>query len=226
MGEDGAPAAKAGEGAGKNVNLASIGMLIGPLLAAMGGLALTGTIGRVQRDYPEWLSIAIGMVVFSGVLWVAASTLTAPGEGEKRRRIDFVLRGISLVLAGTGFVLALDLGVHAANNEPRPQISPIWSERELTVHVTVPNLSSTRRLGYQVDLVERGTIAETIYQSYVGPDADGNVDQTVVVPLPDRGEYREIGITAYTGETKPPCRGAEPDPDGEAGAACMVLTPP
>src|ERR1700733_2849745 len=88
-------------GSSAGVSLASIGMLIAPLVAAMAALALTGTIGRVQRDEPLGISISIGLVIASGVFWVAASTFTAPAkEGEKRSSADIVLRSISIVLAG------------------------------------------------------------------------------------------------------------------------------
>jgi hypothetical protein len=210
-------------------SVASIGLLITPLLAAMGGLALTGTIGRVQRDYPECLSVAIGMVVLSGVLWVAASNFTAPKADGKRSTLDYVFRSLSLFLAGAGFIVAMILAVETANNEPRPEITTALSESgdEITVTVTVPNLSSTRRLAYQVDLVEQGSIVETIYQAYVGPDSEGNVDQTAVVKLPVRNDYGEIGVTAYTGKERPrDCEGSDPDPNAENGAACVVLAVP
>jgi hypothetical protein len=89
------------------VGLSSIGLLVAPLIAALAGLALTGTIGRVQRDEPLGLSIAIGLVIASGALWVIASNVTAPETGKKRGTADILLRVFSVAFAAGGFILAL-----------------------------------------------------------------------------------------------------------------------
>ncbi|HEY4779232.1 MAG TPA: hypothetical protein VIH47_06545 [Solirubrobacterales bacterium] len=206
-------------------------MLIAPLVAAMAALALTGTIGRVQRDEPLGISISIGLVIASGVFWVAASTFTAPAkEGEKRSSADIVLRSISIVLAGLGFVLALALAVSTANNEPRPQISPTLSEdgSKLTTKISASNLPTDQRLAFRIDLLRNRDTVGNVYQAYVGPNSDGDIEQTVTLPLP-QGDYTEIGIKAYTGTTSPSCDdfgAVRENATFGSGTGCVIMTLP
>jgi hypothetical protein len=219
---------KTGESSG-SVSLSSIGLLVAPLIAALAGLALTGTIGRVQRDDPLGLSIAIGLVVASGAFWVLASNLTAPAAGAKRGTLDILLRVVSVVLAAAGFILALAVAVATANNEPRPQISANLSadRTSLTSHVTASNLPTNNRLAFRVDLLN-GSNDQPLYRAYVGPNSDGDVDQTITTPLPASG-YSEIGIKAYTGTTSPSCddfSAVREDATIGSGTGCVIITLP
>jgi hypothetical protein len=226
--QNGAPPAAGGTSDGTSIT--SIGLLVAPLLTILAGLAATGTIGRVQRESPLGLSIAIGMVIFAGVVWVAASTFTAPKSGDDRSKTDIVLRSVALGLAGIGFILALAVAVATANNEPRPQISPSLSEdgTKLTTHVTTSGLPTDQRLAFKVDLLSRGQVVGQVYQAYVGPDTDGDVDQTITTPLPTSG-YTEIQIKAYTGTTSPACDDftqVREDATFGSGTGCVILTLP
>jgi hypothetical protein len=186
--------------------IATIGMLVGPLIAALGGLALTGTIGRVQRDDPLGISIAIGLVIVAGVLWVAAETFTAPKANQNRSTLDIVLRSVAFVFAAAGFILALAVAVATANNEPRPKITPTLSEDggKLTTHVTASNLPTNHRLAIRINTLKDEEFLSTRYRAYVGPDSDGNVDQSVTIPLPE-GDFTEIEIKAFTGTDSASC---------------------
>lgn len=216
----------------KSVNLASIGVLVAPLLAAMGGLALTGTIGRVQRDEPLLMSVAIGLVILSGALWVAASTFTAPNDNTKKRsKSDIALRVISITLAVIGSALALGVAVFTANNNPRPQISSALSEdgTRLTTKIKASNLATDRRLAFQIVPLQGEETVGSIYRAYVGPDSDGNVEQTVSTPLPAGNNHNAIGIKAYTGTVAPPCDDfsvVRRDETFGSGAGCVILTIP
>ncbi|MDQ3725532.1 MAG: hypothetical protein M3335_06550 [Actinomycetota bacterium] len=200
-----------------------------PLIAAMGGLVLTGTIGRVQRDEPELLSLAILLVVVSGVLWVAAPSF----EGAKiikRWRADVAAKRWAFVFGGIGFMLALGIAVNSADNSPRPRLIPTLSEdgSKLTTTIEASNLPSDRRLAFRIDLLRQRQTVGHVYEAYVGPDGDGNVNQTITVPLPESG-YTEIGVKAYTGTSAPGCDDfAEvlDDDDLLSGTACAVITIP
>jgi hypothetical protein len=207
--------------------LTSIAMLVAPLIAALGGLALTGTIGRVQRDEPFWFSFAIGLVIASGVLWVMASTFTAPKTSDKRSTWDIVLRSIAFALAGAGFVIALVVAVTTANNESRPQVSATVSDdgTKLTTHVTASSLPSNDRLAFRIDLLKGGEPAGALYRAYVGPNSDGSVDQTITTLLPP-GKYEEIGVQAYTGTTTPSCDDfalVRSESTFGSGTGCVIL---
>lgn len=205
-------------------------MLVAPLIAALGGLALTGTIGRVQRDYPGWLSVAIGLVVASGAVWVLASTLTAPEQGKKRGALDIILRILSVFLAAAGFILALELAVSTANNEPRPQLSAILSEdhSKLTTTVAASDLPSNHRLAFRIELLANSSLVQPLYQAYVGPNSDGNVEQTITTPLPPAG-YNEISVKAYTGTTAPTCddfSAVRENATIGSGTGCVIVSLP
>lgn len=212
------------------ISLASIGLLVTPLLAILGGLALTGTVGRVQRDEPFWFSVAIGLVLFSGAAWVAADTLTAPQGSASRSWTDKIIRLVSLGAALGGFVLALTIAVASANNESRPQITPTLSadRTTLTTHVTASNLPTDNRLAFRIDLLRESKTIIHLYQSYVGPNSDGDVDQTITTRLP-RGGFEEIGIKAYTGTTSPSCDDfseVQEDSTFGSGTGCVIITLP
>ncbi len=224
------PPADGSSGNSGAASLTSIGMLVAPLIAALAGLALTGTIGRVQRDEPVLFSVAIGLVIASGVLWVAAETFTAPKTGESRNTPDIVLRSIAFLFAGAGFIIALAAAVATANNESRPQISSLVSDdgAKLTTHVTASNLRSDHRLAFRIDLLQDGKPTGSLYRAYVGPNSDGTVDQTVTNLLP-AGKYDEIGIKAYTGTTSPGCddfKAVKETATFGSGTGCVIMRVP
>lgn len=216
------------DGAG---GLTAIGMLVAPLIAAMGGLALTGTIGRVQRDEPTGFCIALALVIASGVLWVAAPN--APDwKIRKKLPLSTATKGIAFVLGGIGFVAALALAVNTANNAPRPQITPtlVLSDGggKLTTEIEASNLATDRRLAFRVDLLRRMEVVGHVYESYIGPDGDGNIDETVTVALP-KSNYTEVGVKAYTGTTSPNCDDFSLVRDNDqflTGTGCVIITLP
>lgn len=210
-------------------NIGSIGMLIAPLIAAMGGLALTGTIGRVQRDEPLGLCIALSLVVASGVLWVAATSFPS-WELGKRIHFSSFAKGAAFIAALAGFALALILAVNTADNTPRPQITPTLSEdgSKLTAKVTASNMPTDQRLVVRIDLLEGRQALAPIYESYMGPDGDGNIDQTVTIPLPKSG-YTEVGVMAHTGDREAKCDDFEAVAANEefrTGTGCVIITLP
>lgn len=227
----------------KGLGLTAVAMLVVPLLTAVSGLALTGTIGRVQRDEPKYFAIAIGLVIAAGTVWVLASALTAPRHGESRSLWDILLKLLALSLAAGGFVLAISAAIDAANNEPRPQITSTLSEdgTELTVNVKASNLATEKRLAIRVDLLsQEGSVGEA-YEAYIGPDGDGSIDHTVTVALPKSG-YSRIGVRAHTGSSEPKCVRTEEEQremeeaesenkkadeeDRVSGTGCVIITLP
>jgi len=215
----------------KETSLVSIGVMIASVVAALGLLTITGTVGRVQREDPTLFSIALGLVLFAGALWLAASTFTAPARvRETRSTLDVVLRGLAILAGLVGFALSLDLAVGTANNEPRPEITPTLNvkKHELTTEITASSLPTNHRLAFRVDLLDRGELVGHVYQAYVGPNADGNVNQTITTLLPTQG-YTEIEVKAYTGTTSPQCDDFEQilnDKTFGSGTGCVIITLP
>ena len=207
--------------------IAGVAILVAPLITAVSGLALTGTIGRVQRDAPDLLSIAIGFVIVAGTLWVVASTFTAPKAGENHSKRDLALRWVALGFAALGFLFAILAAISTANNEPRPRITPTLSDdrSELTLEIETSSLSTERRLAVRVDLLDEHGPVGQVYEAYVGPDEDGNVDYTVTLPLPASG-YTRIGAMAYT-EEEPICdRFVRAVDDSKPGTGCVIISLP
>jgi hypothetical protein len=67
-----------------------------------------------------------------------------------------------------------------------------------------------------------------LYRAYVGPDSDGNVDQTVTTPLPRSG-FTEVGIKAYTGTTSPSCDDFSTVRENAtigSGTGCVIISMP
>jgi hypothetical protein len=235
-----------------NPSLASIGVMVASLVSALGLLTLTGTVGRVQREDPEAFSVALGFLLFAGAFWVAAATFTAPKKAaDDRTRMDKTLRGLAIIFGVSGLMLGLSQAVHTADNEPRPKITPSLSDdgSKLTTEVKASGLPTDHRLAFRVDLLHHRDAVGQIYEAYIGPDGDGNVDQTITVPLPKEG-FTEIGVKAYSGAASPGCdefsemlanhtaqenakaekeareRREEEDQYLPAGTACVILTLP
>lgn len=194
-----------GDGNGNSAagDLAAIAALVTPFLAALGALALTGTIGRVQRNEPELIAWALFLVLLAGVLWLLAGQLG---------KWPLLLRSLACAAALVGFVLGLSAAVTTANDEPRPQIEASLDDdaRKLTVEVKASNMETEDRLAIFIDALTRapenpgGYGVEPVYRAYEGPDEDGNFEGTITTFLP-KGRYTDVGIKAFTDETSLAC---------------------
>ncbi len=182
-GKTAAPPDKSGGGEEKGGGLAGIGVALTGLVATIGALTLTGTMGRVQRDNPEAIIAALILVVAAGGAWTIAVTVDSVGY----KKWGLGLKTAATVLGVGGFIVALCIAVSTANHQPRPQISAELSgdHKTLTSTVTASNLSSTRRLAFRINLNRADKTAQPLYRSYVGPTSDGDVKQTIVTPLPE-----------------------------------------
>lgn len=224
-GKTAAPPDKSGGGEEKGGGLAGIGVALTGLVATIGALTLTGTMGRVQRDNPEAIIAALILVVAAGGAWTIAVTVDSVGY----KKWGLGLKTAATVLGVGGFIVALCIAVSTANHQPRPQISAELSgdHKTLTSTVTASNLSSTRRLAFRINLNRADKTAQPLYRSYVGPTSDGDVKQTIVTPLPNLSPYRQIEVQAYSGTTTPFCKEYErvtEDASIGSGTGCILIT--
>lgn len=223
------------------VDLAGVFGLVAPLAATLGLFKASGSIGRIQRDDPYLLWFAIALVLLAGTMLSLATFLSGEevnkeAKGwEKRRQWEKRLFIGAALSTAIGFVLALGLVFTNAGDEPRPAISAALSpdQSTLTAHVTASNLKTDHRLALKVDLatVKPGLTVDAVHpfmkggtlpleRTYVGPDSDGNVDQTIRLAVPDGGAYTNLVVKAYTSQTNQSCR----EPAGEdSGTACTIL---
>jgi hypothetical protein len=218
------------------LGLAGVFGLVAPLAATLGLFRATGSIGRIQRDDPYLLWVAITLVLLAGTMLTIATFLGGEGESARARRWE---RGLFLgaaIFTAVGFGLALRLVFANAGVESRPQISATLNpaQSELKAHVTASHLRTDHRLALKVDLatVRPDKTVDSLHpflkngslpleRAYMGPDADGNVDQQLTLSVPPGGSYTNVVIKAYTGATNQSCRelaaGADP------GTACTIL---
>lgn len=218
------------------LNLTGVFGLVAPLAATIGLFKATGSIGRIQRDEPEGLLVAIGLVLAAGTMVTVATFLAGEGETAKGKRWERWLFGLAIVCTVLGFILAFSLVFKNASEEPRPAITAALSndQSELTAHVTASNLKTDHRLAIKVDLatVRPNMTVDAVHpfmadgslpleRTYVGPDSDGNVNQRITMWIPPGGSYTNLVIKAYTADTNRSCR--ELVEGAERGTACTIL---
>jgi len=188
-----------GNQSGKTPALESVVALVAPLGLAIGALAVSGPIGRVQRDAPELFAIAISVLVIGSGLWFLSS-LPKPRAWQ--------VASIAFLLVG--FIGALLITIFTAANQPRPRISAALSDdrAKITANIRASSLGTDERLAIFVDGLTREKTGpeptERLYRAFVGPDGDGNVEQAITLPLPNGG-VTDVGIKAFTGSESPAC---------------------
>ena len=218
------------------LDLAGAFGLVAPLAATMALFKATGTIGRIQRDEPYWLLLAIALVLLAGTTLAIASFLSGEGESSKAKWWERRLFLFAAACTALGFGIALWLVFDNADQEPRPTIAATLSDdhSKLTAHVTASNLRTDDRLALKVDLatVRSGMTVDSVHpfqmngtlplqRTYVGPDSDGKIDQRVTMSIPTGGRYTNLVIKAYTSPTNQSCR--ELSGGADRGTACTIL---
>ena len=211
------------------------------LVSGVGALALTGSLGRVQRDETGWFAFALALVLFGGFLWVLGTLLRAaasardqdasrdPNIAEKllglARR---VLRPIGLTSLVAGLIIGFTITVLTASHTEQAavtlQISPDFKSVSGTAKVN--DLNSNKRLTVLVDgLVDNDPNPIPLYQAYVGPNSDGQAIDDVNVPIPSNG-YDAIDIRAYTAATPTACGQVPLSAIGGEGTGCVIIRLP
>jgi hypothetical protein len=222
--------------AANRLDLAGIFGLVAPLAATLALFRATGSIGRIQRDEPYWLWLAIALVLLAGTMLTVATFLSGEGESPKGKWWEKRLFLGAALFTALGFTIALGLVFNNAGQEPRPTITAALNgdHSVLTAHVTASHLSTDDRLAIKVDLatvrpdmtvdsvhpfMKDGTLP--LERTYVGPDTDGNVDRRIEMPIPPGGGYTNVVIKAYSSPTNQSCR--ELPVGGEPGTACSII---
>lgn len=174
-----------------------------PALAALlAALAITGDlVGRMARNHPSATFAAFGcaaLAVFLGA--VAAFGLRESSDAERR------VLYLGLVVLGAGLVMTVYAGVRTWGDRPQPSIT-ITPKRGAFVAVTV-QASGLRARDHLVVRVEQlsqaGTPGQELYGASLGPDASGDVAETVDVPLP-AGDFDDVGARAWVGDEPRDC---------------------
>jgi hypothetical protein len=219
------------------LQLAGVIGLIAPLAATLGLFKATGTIGRIQRDDPVGLLLAIALVLVAGGLLTIASYLKGKKADESEYRGVTTLFVIGALCTVLGFGLALGLVIFNASDESRPRIAASLNQAEskLTAEVAASNLKTSHRLVVKIDLatlkpgkglddkspfVKGGS--RGLERAYVGPNANGEAKQAISLPVPSGGPYTDILIRAFTDKGNSSCQ-KQPKESTDPGTACMFL---
>ena len=172
---------------------------LGALLTA---LAITGNlVGRMARNHP-WATFGsfgcAALAVFLGA--VAAFALRESSDAERR------VLYLGLVVLGCGRVLTVYAGVRTWGDRPQPSIT-ITPKRGsvVTVSVEASGLRSSDHLVVQVEqLGHTGQPGQELYGASLGPDASGDVKQSIDVALP-AGDFDDVGAKAWVGAEPRDC---------------------
>jgi len=172
---------------------------LGALLTA---LAITGDlVGRMARNHPSATFAAFGcaaLAVFLGA--VAAFGLRESSDAERR------VLYLGLVVLGAALVMTVYAAVRTWGDRPQPSIT-ITPKRGTLVTVTVhaSGLQARDHLVVRVEqLSQAGTPGQELYGASLGPDASGDVAETVDVPLP-AGDFDDVGARAWVGDEPKDC---------------------
>jgi hypothetical protein len=172
---------------------------LGALLTA---LAITGDlVGRMARNHP-WATFAsfgcAALAVFLGA--VAAFGLRESSDAERR------VLYLGLAVLGIGLVMTVYAGVRTWGDRPQPSIA-ITPKRGSLVTVTVhgSGLRSSDHLVVEVEQLLHGSKpGQELYRASLGPNASGDVEQTIDVPLP-AGDFDDVGARAWVGAEPKDC---------------------
>ena len=209
--------ADSGDEGGSRLNLTALGVGAAGLTTVIAGLSTTGTIGRVIRNDPEVLAVALMLVLFGAAALAAAGLPLTSGYTEA----VFSIIGLELTVAG--LILGALAGALTAEQHPEePSVTAklTQADRHLTGTVKAGTLTAKSRVVVIVDglrvVGEKGSRyrVNTLMQTYAGPDGEGNVNVPIDLTVP-AGRFDAIGINSWT----------EPDPLREDDDAAATATP-
>lgn len=180
---------------------------VAALATAVTSLAVTGTLGRMQRNHPVSFSIAIGLIV------IASATLIITGVLARRpdSRDAFVRIGnaIGVAFAAAALILGFVVSIKTAGEPERPNVSVTLDPATMVLTGTakVERLSTGTPLTVTVDgIVRHGAslvIVQRLAEASVGPDADGNATKAISVPVPP-GRFDVVGVRATIKDSDKP----------------------
>jgi hypothetical protein len=222
------------------VNPAALTLGVATLIGVLGTITVTGTIGRVFRNYSDELGTSIVLLLIAGAFLAAAGLPATGGFGE--RVCSFAGIGLTLV----GLLVGVRAGTDSVDDVERPAIAAQLVDDGLRLKgsVNVADLPSQARLVLRVDglrLAPNGDVVEDarIHQAFAGPDSDGKIKLPMDVRVP-AGTYDEVKVRAWTSDEDAPVSGVthlhpcrehpqerdDQPSNGEVGTGCVRLPLP
>jgi hypothetical protein len=211
-----------GGGDGGWRDLAKVGISMTSFVGVLGALAVTGLLGRTERDQSKLFLVATGLVLVAALFWVSAAIFK--GGGEKP------LQFVGLLLLGAGFVVGFIAVINTQHSPNRPTISAEVIGSKLVASVKASGLNSSDRIivyveGLRVQGAATGirvTDLHRLYFASVGADGDGNVDEPIKVTLAS-GRWDAVAIRAFGGDRSECATGEKLVPVEKAGPGCVII---
>src|SRR3954451_8962045 len=205
---------------GGGLNLGALAVAATGLFTVLGGISLTGNVGRVVRSDPD--AVVVGVVlVLVGAAFLAAAGLPATGNF-----MEGVLTALGLELPLAGLLVGLIAGISSAGNGARPAVTAKLSAdgTRITGSAAADNLESDGQLAVAIHgwTGDGPNAATNIERAYVGPDSDGKAKLPFDVRIPARG-FDSVTVTASARGDRAPC--AQGDV-AESRTACVTITLP
>ena len=175
------------------VNFTALGVGASGLITLIGGLTVTGSVGRVLRNDPAQITWALVLVVLGAAL-LGAAGLPATG---KPTEVVFSILGLELTLAG--LIIAGVTAIGSGHEAERPAITAKLDDSgHLTGSVVAGNLSSDSSFVAVVEGMDgpRSKPAE-LERTNIGPDGDGKVDLDLDVLVP-AGRFQTVRVRGWS----------------------------
>jgi hypothetical protein len=180
---------------------------LGAILTA---LAITGDIvGRMARNHPHASFAAFGCAALAVFLGAVAAFALQQGSNEERR---VLYAGLGVL--GAGLVFTVYAGVKTWGDRPQPSITvKPKSGAAVAVSVRGVGLRSSDHIVVEVEQLLRATDSrghrtwkpgQPLYGASLGPNGEGEIEQTVDLPLPP-GDFDDVGARAWVGDEPRPC---------------------
>jgi hypothetical protein len=176
--------------------------------AVLTGLAITGgLVGHMARDHPLASYGAFGLAVLAIFAGAVATFAFRAGSTEEQVAI---YAGLGLVVVSLLF--GVYAGVQTWGDRAQPSIT-LTPKAGHTVAVSVRGVG-LRSSDHIEQLVRAPNDAgrltwkagEPLYGASLGPDGDGKIAYSVVIPVPP-GDYDDLGARAWVGEEPKACYG-------------------
>jgi len=228
-------------------DLAKVGASLTAFIGAISALAVTGLLGRTERDHGDLFLAAVACVLVAAVFWVSAAIFTPGAALEKEqprrfRRLRLTWRSlrrglqnqkrlqfVGLLFLAAGFVCGFIAVLGTQHSPDRPTITAEVQGDKLVATVTAAGLNSNDRVivwvdGLRIDNAPDYHVIKSqhLYFASVGADGDGNVNESVKLNV-GSGRWDAVGIRAFAGDKSECQTDTSLDLVETAGPGCVIV---
>jgi hypothetical protein len=186
--------------------LAGLGTLAPVLLAGLG--FSNGTIAGAFLNEEELLLLGLVLTAVAVLLGIATLLLKPTGW---RTPVTLLAATVALMV-GVAIATYAILIAPSASRGATMDVTLTRSGGQVSLSARIKSHNVPETEGFWIEIAERRyepggryvQVGSPLYESEIGPDAQGNVDTTLNVPLP-RGGYTAVSVAAWNGYHSGPC---------------------